>query len=153
VEDTDVMTAVSGDAGASHALSLINDTSSSKYTMVPYIDEMDQVMPAADLVISRAGSTSIAEIGALAIPAILIPFAHATGDHQTKNAQVLTEVGAAILLRDEEIPTPRFLETIRALSADPDRRKAMSAAAQTLETRGALGALKQLVYDVAHTSK
>jgi len=118
---------------------------------VSYIDNMDEVMPAADLVIARAGSTTIAEISALEIPAILVPFPHATGDHQTKNATPLVEVGAARLIRDDQLGTPLFIETICELIEEPNKRAAMRESASALETRNALRNLVQLVYAQVHT--
>lgn len=69
----------------------------------PFIDEMDQAYSAADLVICRAGATSLAELGVLGLPAILVPYPHAAADHQYKNAAAVAEAGAAIVLRDSEL--------------------------------------------------
>lgn len=68
-----------------------------------FIDEMDVAYSAADLVLCRAGATSIAELTALGTPSLLIPYPHATADHQYKNAVALAEQGAAHVLRDEEL--------------------------------------------------
>ena len=57
----------------------------------PYIDQMAEVMANSDLLIGRAGATSIAEFTALGLPAILIPSPYVTNDHQTKNAQKLSQ--------------------------------------------------------------
>ena len=119
-----------------------------RYHLVDYIDRMDTIMPAADLVISRAGSTSIAEIAALAIPSILVPFPHATGDHQRKNARALTEVGAAVMLDDDDLDTPLFGKTVTDLIADQNTREEMSRRSRSLATQDALSALEH----VARTS-
>ena len=68
-----------------------------------FIDEMDIAYSAADLVLCRSGATSLAELTALGIPSLLVPYPHATADHQYKNAVALAETGAALVLRDEEL--------------------------------------------------
>jgi UDP-N-acetylglucosamine--N-acetylmuramyl-(pentapeptide) pyrophosphoryl-undecaprenol N-acetylglucosamine transferase len=117
------------------------------YEIVLYIDNMGEVMPAADLVIARAGSTSIAEISALGIPAILIPFAHATGDHQTKNAQPLVDAGAAVLLDDAAVDSPQFIDTVRRLIVDDAARNAMREVATRFASLDALAELEAVVLD------
>ncbi|MDX9757531.1 MAG: undecaprenyldiphospho-muramoylpentapeptide beta-N-acetylglucosaminyltransferase [Bacteroidota bacterium] len=69
----------------------------------PFIDEMDLAYSAADLVLCRAGATSLAELTALGIPSLLVPYPHAAADHQYRNAVALAEQGAAQVLRDEEL--------------------------------------------------
>jgi UDP-N-acetylglucosamine--N-acetylmuramyl-(pentapeptide) pyrophosphoryl-undecaprenol N-acetylglucosamine transferase len=69
----------------------------------PFIDEMNIAYSAADLVVCRAGATSLAELTVLGIPAILVPYPHAAADHQTKNAVALADAGAARLLRDSDL--------------------------------------------------
>ncbi len=69
----------------------------------PFIDEMDLAYSAANLVLCRAGATSIAELTALGIPSLLVPFPHAAADHQYKNAVALAQNGAAMVLREEEL--------------------------------------------------
>lgn len=71
--------------------------------IVPYIDNMPEVLAKTDAIVSRAGATSIAEITALGIPSILVPSLHVTGNHQTKNAQSLVDDGAALLVTETEL--------------------------------------------------
>ncbi|ADG40016.1 MULTISPECIES: undecaprenyldiphospho-muramoylpentapeptide beta-N-acetylglucosaminyltransferase [Leuconostoc] len=71
--------------------------------IIPYIDNMPEVLAKTDAIVSRAGATSIAEITALGIPSILVPSLHVTGNHQTKNAQSLVDDGAALLLTETEL--------------------------------------------------
>jgi UDP-N-acetylglucosamine--N-acetylmuramyl-(pentapeptide) pyrophosphoryl-undecaprenol N-acetylglucosamine transferase len=123
-----------------------------RYDLVAYLDEMDRVMPAADLVISRAGSTSIAEIAALAIPSVLVPFPHATGDHQTKNARALVEAGAAVMIGDDRLGDAVFENTVRGLIEDHVRRRRMHEAARSLQADDALSSLARLVKEVASGS-
>lgn len=69
---------------------------------VPYLDRMDLAYAAADLVVCRAGSATVAELAATGVPAVLVPYPHAPGDHQTHNARVLSDAGAGLLLPDAE---------------------------------------------------
>ena len=65
-----------------------------RYRVLPYIDNMGDMLAAADLVLSRSGASSVAEIAALAVPSVLVPYPHATADHQTTNARYLVDAGA-----------------------------------------------------------
>lgn len=70
----------------------------------PFIYDMDDAYQAADLVVSRAGAISISEIAVVGKPSILVPSPNVTDDHQTKNAQVLSELNAALLITDNNAP-------------------------------------------------
>lgn len=90
---------------------------------------MDQVYAAADLVVCRAGSATVAELAATGVPAVLVPYPHAPGDHQTHNARVLSDAGAGLLLPDGETTAPRLAALLAPLLADPARLAAMAGAA------------------------
>jgi UDP-N-acetylglucosamine--N-acetylmuramyl-(pentapeptide) pyrophosphoryl-undecaprenol N-acetylglucosamine transferase len=68
-----------------------------------FIDDMDKAYSAADLVICRAGATSIAELSVLGLPAVLVPYPFAAADHQYHNAKAMADAGAALVLRDAEL--------------------------------------------------
>ena len=70
----------------------------------PFIYDMDDAYQSADLVVSRAGAISISEIAVVGKPSILVPSPNVTDDHQTKNAQVLSELNAAMLITDKDAP-------------------------------------------------
>ena len=89
---------------------------------------MGDAMAAADIVVSRAGATSLAEISARALPALLVPFPFATEDHQTMNAQACVEAGAAYLVADADVEGPEFARKLRELIEDEDVRARMTAA-------------------------
>ncbi len=91
----------------------------------PYIYDMPLVCAAADLVICRAGASTIAELAAIAKPAILVPSPNVTADHQTKNARVLSEHGGAVLLPESECSARSLYETAKAILTDPVRRDGM----------------------------
>jgi UDP-N-acetylglucosamine--N-acetylmuramyl-(pentapeptide) pyrophosphoryl-undecaprenol N-acetylglucosamine transferase len=97
-----------------------------------FLHDVEQEMPAADVIVSRAGATTLAEITASGRPSVLIPLPTATDDHQRKNANVLAEARAAIVM-DQTMLTPEALaETVLALAADAGRRAEMGAAARAL---------------------
>jgi UDP-N-acetylglucosamine--N-acetylmuramyl-(pentapeptide) pyrophosphoryl-undecaprenol N-acetylglucosamine transferase len=83
-------------------------------------------------VVCRAGATTLAEITAAGRPAILVPLPTATDDHQRKNAETLANAGAAEMLLQSEMTGGSLAARIRALAADPDRRRRMAAAARSL---------------------
>ena len=95
-----------------------------RYEVRAYIDDMPTELFAADAAICRAGAMTVSEIAAASVPAILVPYPMAAGDHQTRNAEALSETGAAILLPDAEL-TPDVLvqEARRILSDDVLRAK------------------------------
>ncbi len=95
-------------------------------TVRPFIAEMADAFAEADLLICRAGATSIAEIAASGKAAVLIPFPYAAHDHQTQNARVMTEAGAAIMVPEKTLNGKVLGQIIESLHSDPDRLRAMS---------------------------
>lgn len=122
---------------------------SARWRVMPYIDRMGEALAAADLVLSRAGASSVAEIAALAVPSVLVPYPFATADHQTTNARYLVDAGAAVLLPDEKIDTPEFEDDFLGLVDDPARRQAMRDAARGLAQDKAALALADQVESAA----
>ncbi|MFE2329788.1 glycosyltransferase, partial [Streptomyces sp. NPDC059385] len=96
---------------------------------VPYLDRMDLVYAAADLVVCRAGSATVAELAATGVPSVLVPYPHAPGDHQTHNARVLSDAGAGLLLPDAEAGAERLAGRVGPQLGLPARRGAMGRAA------------------------
>ena len=94
----------------------------------PFLYGMHEEMSAADIVISRAGATTLAELAALGRPAILVPFPQATDDHQRKNAEVLAAAGAAEMIEQSRLTGELLASRIAALAGDRPRRTAMAAA-------------------------
>ena len=116
-----------------------------RWHVLPYISNMGQALAAADLVVSRAGASSIAEIAALGVPSLLVPSPHATADHQTTNARFLVDAGAAALVPDAQIDDGTFARELAALLDDVPRRERMRAAAATLAQSSAASALADRV--------
>ena len=90
-----------------------------------YIYNMATVMSAADVIISRAGASTCNEIGACGIPSILIPSPNVTNNHQEKNARMLSDRGAAVLLLEKDCTPQRLYDEITALLNDRDARERM----------------------------
>jgi UDP-N-acetylglucosamine--N-acetylmuramyl-(pentapeptide) pyrophosphoryl-undecaprenol N-acetylglucosamine transferase len=96
----------------------------------PFLYEMDREVKAADLVICRAGATTIAELTAAGKPMVLIPLPTAADDHQRKNADLLARAGAAEMIEQKNLTGALIAERIAALVGDPARRAAMAEAAR-----------------------
>jgi UDP-N-acetylglucosamine:LPS N-acetylglucosamine transferase len=102
------------------------------YQAVEYETRMDQVLVAADLVVSRGGGTTLAELTVLGLPAVLVPLPIAPHDHQTVGTRYLAEAGAAVVVPDAELSVDRLVAEVGALLADRGRLDGMAAAAANL---------------------
>ncbi|MGE5407409.1 MAG: UDP-N-acetylglucosamine--N-acetylmuramyl-(pentapeptide) pyrophosphoryl-undecaprenol N-acetylglucosamine transferase, partial [Syntrophothermus sp.] len=102
-----------------------------RYTLLAYEPNLGDVLAASDLVLGRSGG-SIFEVAAAGRPAILVPYPHATADHQSANAAWLADAGAAVVLADEELGPRRLSDEVGAILGDPDRLAAMAAASRGL---------------------
>ena len=98
----------------------------------PYIEAMGAAYGAADLVLCRAGASSIAELTNLGKPSVLVPYPHATGDHQRHNARALVASGAAMLVEDDCLGQEASIKGILELLHDRDKLGAMGAASRKL---------------------
>jgi UDP-N-acetylglucosamine--N-acetylmuramyl-(pentapeptide) pyrophosphoryl-undecaprenol N-acetylglucosamine transferase len=121
------------------------------YELCEYLapEQFDIALAACDLVVARAGG-SIFEIAAHGAPAILVPYPHATADHQTTNARWMVDAGAAILVDDRELSGPRLASEVGRLIADPARLAAMARASLALARPDAARAIAAEVLAVAH---
>ncbi len=98
----------------------------------PFIEDMPAACAAADLIVSRAGASTTAEIAVLCKPAVLVPFPFATDNHQEHNARAFVDAGAGVLLLDKECDSARLETVVRELLADPARLEKMGQAAKSL---------------------
>jgi len=119
-------------AAVRSALQALGGDADGRYQVLDYVDEMGSVMAASDLIVARAGATSIAELTALGKPCVLVPYPYATEDHQTRNASSLRSAGAALVFADSEIDEPEFIERVTELLAHPPVRATMAAASAAL---------------------
>ena len=99
------------------------------YRLYEYIDPFADALAAADLAAARAGG-SVLELAAAGLPAILVPYPHATADHQASNARYMEQAGAAVVVRDAELDGPRLAREVGALLGAPPRLAAMARAAR-----------------------
>ena len=107
-----------------------------------------QALAAADLAVARAGG-SVFELAQYGLPAILIPYPHASADHQTANAHWMTEAGAATILPDAELSPQRLRAEVAALLDDPERLAEMAAASRRLARPDAAAAVAREVLAAA----
>lgn len=91
-----------------------------------YIYDMAVVMRAADLVICRAGASTVSEITALAMPTVIVPSPYVTNNHQEKNARILEKHGGAVLLLEKDADGDTLYQTVKEILSDPARQASMS---------------------------
>jgi len=101
-------------------------------TVQAFFQDMPALQDRADLVVTRSGAGTISELTLKGLPAILVPFPHAADDHQTFNAKILADQGAAILIADRDLTGPLLKETLQDLMKDKKKLKQMGIAARTL---------------------
>ncbi|MCE2511567.1 MAG: undecaprenyldiphospho-muramoylpentapeptide beta-N-acetylglucosaminyltransferase [Acidimicrobiia bacterium] len=119
------------------------------YDLVAYEDDMAAVYAAADLVVGRAGATTVAEVAAVGVPAVLVPLPGAPGDHQNANARRLEAAGGAVRVSDEDLDAARLVTEVDALLEDSGRLDSMAGAARSLAKPDAAGAVVDLMESCA----
>ena len=110
-----------------------------------YIQEMGMAYSVSDLVICRAGATTVAEVARVGVPAVYIPFPGAAGGHQEENARTMRQAGAAELVLEEEMFQGKLAEVVFALLDDSQRRREM---AKRVKRFGKPEAARMIVDDV-----
>ncbi len=123
----------------------------SHYDLRGYISDFGQALLACDLVVARAGG-SLWEIAAHGRPAVLVPYPHATADHQSANARFMERAGAAIVIPDAELDAARLAGEVEALLSHPDRLQAMAHASAALARPRAAEEIAQEVLAAAGAS-
>jgi UDP-N-acetylglucosamine--N-acetylmuramyl-(pentapeptide) pyrophosphoryl-undecaprenol N-acetylglucosamine transferase len=116
--------------------------------VVEFINDMSDAYAKADLVVCRAGATTLAELTVCKKPSILVPFPYATDDHQAVNARALVEAGAAIMFREAELTGQKLAEQIRLLKTEPTRLKQMEKKAALLGRPEASKELADVLVDL-----
>jgi UDP-N-acetylglucosamine--N-acetylmuramyl-(pentapeptide) pyrophosphoryl-undecaprenol N-acetylglucosamine transferase len=146
---------VAGDGGYAAALArkgALPANLRERYKPFRYLsEEMTQALVAADLLVGRAGSSTLAEACALGLPMVVVPYPHA-GAHQERNAERLAEAGAARLIPDREFNAAALLDAAAVLS-DPPRLEQMRSAARHFGRPGAADAVAELVLILAERRK
>jgi UDP-N-acetylglucosamine--N-acetylmuramyl-(pentapeptide) pyrophosphoryl-undecaprenol N-acetylglucosamine transferase len=142
---------VSGDDGYGPALAAktaLPADRSSRYRPYPFLrEDMLAALVAADLVVGRAGSSTLAEVTALGLPSVIVPYPHAAG-HQSANARILAEAGGARVVADEAFDADALVAAADLLADEPALR-VMSDVARTLGRPGAADAVAELVLAAA----
>jgi len=114
-----------------------------------FIDDMPKELAQADLVISRAGATAVAELAAAGRASLLIPFPAATDQHQLANARALEQVGAARVILQTDLTPERLMTEIHELLGEPSKLTEMEQAAKRLESPDAAARIADLAEDLA----
>jgi UDP-N-acetylglucosamine--N-acetylmuramyl-(pentapeptide) pyrophosphoryl-undecaprenol N-acetylglucosamine transferase len=114
-----------------------------------FLFEMDREMTAADIVVARAGATTLSELAAARRPAILVPLPTATDDHQRKNAEVIARAGGAEVIDERELTGQRLADAILSLARDPARRERMAAAMHQFARPDAAARIADRVWELA----
>lgn len=144
--------------GVLHAYGRKNTVSVSRvegappYIAVPYLDRMDLAYAAADLVLGRSGAMTVAELGAVGLPAVYVPLPHGNGE-QRLNASAQIAAGSAIVIDDADLTPELIAAQVIPLLTDPARRDPMRAAAVGGSQRNAGDALARIVYGLAADSR
>jgi UDP-N-acetylglucosamine--N-acetylmuramyl-(pentapeptide) pyrophosphoryl-undecaprenol N-acetylglucosamine transferase len=118
------------------------------YRLFPYVEPFADALAAADLAAARAGG-SVFELAAAGLPSILIPYPHATGNHQDANARFMERAGAAVVIPDAELDGPRLAREVGGLLAAPPRMAAMASAAREVAKPDAAEVVAREVLRVA----
>ncbi len=116
--------------------------------VVTFEDHMERLYAAVDVLVARAGATTVAEVAALGVPTVLVPWPLAAEDHQTANARWLADVGGALVLTDHELGE-RLAGTLETLLGSPGDRTRLGVAARTVGRRDAAEAVAALVLEMS----
>lgn len=116
-----------------------------RHVAVPFLDPVGDAYACAEIVVCRAGASTLAEVTAWGLPAVLVPYPHAAEGHQGQNAEILVRAGAAVRIEDSDLGSTALLHAVQELAADPGRRREMSEASRSLGRPGAAQAVARLV--------
>lgn len=118
-----------------------------------FITDMAAAYAWADLVVCRSGASTLAELCAVGVGSVLVPFAQAVDDHQTRNAEYLAERDAAVLLRQDDALADALATTLRRLAGDAGARQAMAEAARTLAKTDAADRIADIILEEANAMR
>jgi len=118
-----------------------------------YVRDLPEIMATADIVIGRAGGTTLAEISVLGVPAVLVPYPHHRDHHQLENAKSLVAAGGARLIEESELDATALEHIFRDLLFEPERLLAMEDGARSLARPRAADAVLDLVLELAETCR
>jgi len=122
------------------------------YRPVPYMYNIWDGLASADLVISRAGATALAEIACKGIPSVIVPFPYSSEGHQDANAKVFEDSGAAVVIKDGSLTAENLKNTMSSLFADAEKMRSMAEAAGKHSSTGSVARIVQEIYGIAGLS-
>jgi UDP-N-acetylglucosamine--N-acetylmuramyl-(pentapeptide) pyrophosphoryl-undecaprenol N-acetylglucosamine transferase len=137
--------------GKKNTLVVQNDQASRgapPYVAVPYLEQMDLALAAADLTVCRSGAMTVAEVSAVGLPAVFVPLPHGNGE-QALNATAVVDAGGAILVPDAELTPERVADLVIPILTDQRRLASMSAAAMGSGSKTAADVLARMVLEAA----
>jgi UDP-N-acetylglucosamine--N-acetylmuramyl-(pentapeptide) pyrophosphoryl-undecaprenol N-acetylglucosamine transferase len=120
-----------------------------RWRVQAFLEDMPSQFAASDLILARSGASTVAELAASGKPALLVPFPQAADDHQRKNAEVLVEGGAAVMLLEQGMTDARLLDALSGLLTNPGRLQEMAARARTFAYPQAAARIAEMVAGLA----
>jgi UDP-N-acetylglucosamine--N-acetylmuramyl-(pentapeptide) pyrophosphoryl-undecaprenol N-acetylglucosamine transferase len=143
-------------AGARHAEATRADYAASgapawRWRVEPFLEDMPSQFAQADLVLARSGASTVAELAAAGKPSLLVPFAAAADDHQRKNAEVLVNAGAAVMLLESEMNPEKLLELLLEMFRNRAHLREMGDRAKTLAHPNAASDIAETIVSLAHS--
>ena len=105
------------------------------YHVLAFCDDMASAYAACDLSVCRSGASSLTELSCASMPSILVPYPYAADDHQTVNAEVFSDVGAAVLKQEKDLDSGELMTELFRMIEKPEVWQSMSSAADSLATR------------------
>jgi UDP-N-acetylglucosamine--N-acetylmuramyl-(pentapeptide) pyrophosphoryl-undecaprenol N-acetylglucosamine transferase len=136
-------------ADAAKAAYAASGADAQRWEVHAFLDDMPRQFASSDLVLSRSGASTVAELAAAGKPSLLVPFPRAADDHQRKNAEAMAAAGAATMLLEQRMTPPGLLNAIRELLNDPAHLARMGQNARTLARRDAAARIAQIAADLA----
>lgn len=122
----------------------------SNVKLVPNLDDMLSVLKKTDLIVTRAGASTIAEITAIGVPAIIIPSPYVTHNHQQKNAEVLEKNGSAIIIKEKDLNKDILINNIDSLLSSKDRLLAMKKNSKSLGVIDSATKIAEIIEDLVN---
>jgi UDP-N-acetylglucosamine--N-acetylmuramyl-(pentapeptide) pyrophosphoryl-undecaprenol N-acetylglucosamine transferase len=116
-----------------------------QWRVQPFLEDMPSQFAASDLILARSGASTVAELAASGKPSLLVPFPQAADDHQRKNAEVLVEGDAAVMLLEQDMTDARLLDALIGLLSNPGRLQEMAARARTFAYPRAAARIAEMV--------
>lgn len=142
-------------AGAKHADTTLaayfaSGAPSNRWQVLDFLDDMPKRFEAADLVLSRSGASTVAELAAAGKPSLLVPFPQSADDHQRKNAEAFVEAGASRMILESKLTPALLLETLTGMLKDREALKLMSPRVRSLAHADATQRIASMVAELAN---